>query len=315
MTTLDTSPDAEKVQIEIFRRMEPEKRLPVRCPSLRDLPHPSGGRNPETPSKLRRRTSQTGGDPMSPSGRPFSSGLSRRSRHSAMTPEDALRLLLSKLDEFEIPYMITGSFASNIQGFPRATQDADVVIEVEQGGFRKISRKLSASAFYRSSEAAMDALVRQQMFNVVHLETGFKVDLIIRKSRPFSRMEFSRRQPAFYLGANRWFATAEDTILAKLEWSRMVDSERQFNDALNVAKIQRDNLDRVYLEKWATELDVMDLLERRKRSTSWMKCRMKIMSSKIGSKSFPAAHSMKTWNACRARAYSRTTRSMSPSER
>ena len=175
--------------------------------------------------------------------------------------EDALKLLLSKLDECGIPYMITGSFASNIHGLPRATQDADVVIEVEQRTLERFLESLGP-AFYRSAEAAMDALAREQMFNVVHLETGFKVDLIIRKSRPFSRMEFSRRQPAFYLGANRWFTTAEDTILAKLEWSRMAGSERQFNDALNVAKLQRDNLDRVYLEKWARELNILDLLER-----------------------------------------------------
>ena len=177
-----------------------------------------------------------------------------------MTSEDALKLLLSKLDECGISYMITGSFASNIHGLPRATQDADVVIEVERKTLERFLQSLTPD-FYRSSEAAMDALDREQMFNVVHLETGFKVDLIIRKSRPFSKMEFSRRQPAFYLGANRWFATAEDTILAKLEWSKMSDSERQFKDALSVAKLQRDNLDRTYLEKWARELDILELLE------------------------------------------------------
>jgi hypothetical protein len=177
-----------------------------------------------------------------------------------MTSEDALKLLLSKLDECGISYMITGSFASNIHGLPRATQDADVVIEVDRKTLERFLESLTPD-FYRSSEAAMDALDKEQMFNVVHLETGFKVDLIIRKSRPFSKMEFSRRQPAFYLGANRWFATAEDTILAKLEWSKMSGSERQFKDALSVAKLQRDNLDRTYLEKWARELDILEPLE------------------------------------------------------
>jgi len=178
-----------------------------------------------------------------------------------MTSEHALKLLLSKLDECGIPYMITGSFASNVHGLPRATQDADVVIEVEQKALERFLEGLTPD-FYWSSEAAMDALGREQMFNVVHFETGFKVDLIIQKSRPFSKMEFSRRQPVFYLGANRWFATAEDTILAKLEWSKTSGSERQFNDALNVTKLQRDNLDRAYLEKWAKEIDVLDLLEK-----------------------------------------------------
>ena len=178
-----------------------------------------------------------------------------------MISEDALKLLLSKLDECRIPYMITGSFASNIHGLPRATQDADVVIEVERKSLERFLEILTPD-FYRSSEAAMDALNREQVFNVVHFETGFKVDLIIRKSRPFSKMEFSRRQPVFYLGANRWFATAEDTILAKLEWSKMAGSERQFSDALNVAKLQRENLDRAYLEKWAKEIGILNLLEK-----------------------------------------------------
>lgn len=178
-----------------------------------------------------------------------------------MTSEDALKLILFKLDECGIPYMITGSFASNIHGLPRATQDADVVIEVEPRTLERFLESLGL-AFYQSMEAAMEALAREEMFNVVHLETGFKVDLIVRKSRPFSRIEFSRRQPAFYLGENRWFATAEDTILAKLEWSKRAGSERQFNDALNVAKLQRENLDRAYLEKWARELDILDLLKK-----------------------------------------------------
>jgi hypothetical protein len=136
-----------------------------------------------------------------------------------------------------------------------------VIIDVEQTALERLLERLGL-AFYLNSEAAMDAILEQRMFNVIHLETGFKVDLIIRKSRPFSKTEFARRQPVFYLGADRWFATAEDTILAKLEWSRIGGSERQFIDALNVAKLQRDNLDRAYLEKWAKELDVLDLLER-----------------------------------------------------
>jgi hypothetical protein len=178
-----------------------------------------------------------------------------------MTPEDALKILLSKLDECGIPYMITGSFASNIHGLPRATQDADIVIEAQQRTLESLLETLG-SEFYWSLEAAMEALVEQGMFNVVHLETGFKVDLIIRKSRPFSQMEFSRRQAIFYLGANRWFTSAEDTLLAKLEWSKLSGSERQFNDALSVAKLQREDLDRSYLKRWARDLDVLDLLER-----------------------------------------------------
>jgi hypothetical protein len=178
-----------------------------------------------------------------------------------MNPEDALQLVLTKLDECQIPYMITGSFASNMHGVPRATQDADVVIEADQGSLDRFLENLGAE-FYASHEAAREALETQRMFNVVHLETGFKVDLIMRKSRPFSQIEFSRRQQVTYLGRSRWFATAEDVILAKLEWAKMGNTERQFTDAVNVAKIQGKGLDEAYLQKWAGKLEAEELLER-----------------------------------------------------
>ena len=91
-----------------------------------------------------------------------------------MTSEDALKLILSKLDECGIPYMITGSFASSIHGLPRATQDADIVIGAERKTLEKFIESLG-SAFYRSPEAAMDALAKEQMFNVIHLEQDLKL--------------------------------------------------------------------------------------------------------------------------------------------
>jgi hypothetical protein len=54
-----------------------------------------------------------------------------------MIPEESLQIILDRLEERGIAYMITGSFASNVHGMPRATQDADVVIE-ELGHIRKI---------------------------------------------------------------------------------------------------------------------------------------------------------------------------------
>jgi hypothetical protein len=178
-----------------------------------------------------------------------------------MTPEEALQLVFSKLDECSIPYMVTGSFASNMHGAPRATYDADVVIYVNQQSLEKLLESL-AEEFYLSPEGAREALARERMFNIIHLETGFKIHLIIKKSRAFSQEEFTRREKANYLGEPRWFATAEDVILAKLEWSKLGDSERQFIDALNVARIQGERLDRDYLEKWARDLDLEQHLEK-----------------------------------------------------
>ena len=178
-----------------------------------------------------------------------------------MNPEDALEIVLDRLEECAIPYMITGSFSSNIHGVPRVTHDADVIIETELSILLRFIQGLGDD-FYADSEAAKDAFAGNRMFNIIHLPTGFKVDLIFRKTRAFSKEEFIRRQKAQFLGQLRWFTSAEDIILAKLEWAKMGQSERQFSDAVNVAKVQGKSLDNNYLSKWAKELSIEMLLEK-----------------------------------------------------
>ena len=54
----------------------------------------------------------------------------------------------------------------------------------------------------------------------------------------------------------------EDTILSKLEWAKNSESGQQFLDALCVAIVQYESLERDYLYKWAKELKVESSLER-----------------------------------------------------
>ncbi len=110
-----------------------------------------------------------------------------------MSPDEVLQFVLNRLEGCGIDYMLTGSFAGNLHGVPRTTYDADIVIEVDSDSLNEFVRNLG-SAFYVSSDAARDVVSTRGMFNVIHLQTGFKVDFIVRKSRPFSKKEFSRRQ-------------------------------------------------------------------------------------------------------------------------
>lgn len=178
-----------------------------------------------------------------------------------MIPEEVLHIVLEKLDENGITYMVAGSFASNLHGVPRATQDADVIIESDK---RSLERFIDAlqDKFYADKNMAIDALLHRSMFNILHLDTGFKIDLIFLKRRDFSEEEFKRRRLSNFLGKDRWFTSPEDTILSKLEWSKLGESERQFNDAVNIAKIQGNKLDVQYLKQWANELDISKLLDK-----------------------------------------------------
>ena len=61
-----------------------------------------------------------------------------------------------------------------------------------------------------------------------------------------------------------YVASAEDIILAKLEWYRLGGevSDRQWRDILGVLKVQAGRVDLDYLRHWAAELKVDDLLQR-----------------------------------------------------
>lgn len=101
------------------------------------------------------------------------------------------------------------------------------------------------------------------MCNVIDVETGWKADLIVRKDRPFSREEFDRRVPATIGGVEMYVATAEDTVLAKLEWRKESRSEQPFRDIVGVLSAQDVDVD--YLTRWAEQLgitsDVREALE------------------------------------------------------
>ena len=96
------------------------------------------------------------------------------------------------------------------------------------------------------------------MFNIVDMKTSWKIDLIICKSRAFSREEFSRRKLQNVQGTSLFVASAEDMILAKLEWAKLGKSQRQIEDAANILKLRADWLDRTYLDKWVGELELAE---------------------------------------------------------
>ena len=171
-----------------------------------------------------------------------------------MNVAEVFRRITSALDEASIPYMLTGSFASAYHGAARATQDLDFVIAPTPAQLRTLVSLLPSKEYYVDLEAALEACRRESLFNVVDLETGWKIDFIIRKSRAFSQEEFRRRQPVQVQGAPLFVVSAEDAIISKLEWAKLAQSQRQIEDAAAILRMQWDALDRTYLQKWIGEL-------------------------------------------------------------
>lgn len=178
-----------------------------------------------------------------------------------MTPEqEALVGLVRVLEDLAVPHMVTGSVASSFHGRPRSTHDADVVIDPTPAQLEALVRALLAAGHYVDAARARDALLRRGQFNVVDARCAFKIDLIVRKDRPFSREELGRRQMVELAPDRRVaLASAEDTILSKLEWSKKAGrSEKQLEDAAGVLAVS-PGIDRAYVERWARELGVEQL--------------------------------------------------------
>ncbi len=109
--------------------------------------------------------------------------------------EDVLARFRKALDDAQIPFMIAGSFASTTHGFPRTTQDLDIVIDpANLAAIESFLDGFSEENYYFDRDAARDAFRRRSMFNLVDQEPGWKIDIIIRKRRAFSESEFTRRQ-------------------------------------------------------------------------------------------------------------------------
>jgi hypothetical protein len=176
-----------------------------------------------------------------------------------MTLQSTLALVVQALDAVGIPHMVAGSVASTHHSQPRTTQDIDLVIEADVAQLTRFVQQFDPDRYYVSDPLA--AVRGSGQFNLLDPASGWKVDLILRRDRPFSRSEFHRRQSVEILGVRTAVATAEDTILAKLEWSRLGESERQRRDVASILSSQLPDLDLSYLRHWAAELGLGDDLE------------------------------------------------------
>ncbi len=192
------------------------------------------------------------------------------------SPEIVLTLepVAAALSQLNVPFYICGSVASSIQGEPRSTLDIDLVADLQESDVDGLVAFLG-DAFYADAEAMREAIRHRSCFNLIHQATFLKVDVFVPQNRDFDREQMQRREfHPLQEGENTSkfpVATAENILLSKLEWYRLGHeiSERQWRDVLGVLKINCFDIDIEYLEKWAREIGVADLLERALDEAGW----------------------------------------------
>jgi hypothetical protein len=181
-----------------------------------------------------------------------------------MDPLQILQVVVSTLEKLGVPSMIVGSFASSSHGFPRLTQDLDLVAQLNRNQVEGFIAAFSPD-FYLDQGLIEQAVTDQTSFNIIHLESSFKVDIFPLPRGGYVEEEFSRRvlkqiDPRTDFAA--YVQSAEDALLSKLDWYHRGGevSENQWRDVIGILRIQGGRLDVEYLEKWAEELGISDLL-------------------------------------------------------
>lgn len=180
---------------------------------------------------------------------------------------DGMLVLVARIFEtVGARYAYVGSVASSNYGSPRSTNDIDLITDLSLADSTRFIQELGED-FYYSETSIRRALQTHKSFNLIRLELMLKVDVFCVAPEGFGQTCLARRSlepPVRGSDEKVYMITAEDTVLAKLEWFKKGGgtSDRQWTDILGILKAQGTSLDVPYLRAQATELKITDLLER-----------------------------------------------------
>ena len=173
---------------------------------------------------------------------------------------DIVRDVSARLEWGNLAYMLTGSMAMNYYAEPRMTRDIDLVVALTTQDTDTVMR-LFTPDYYVSRDAVSSSIAHESLFNLIRQESIIKVDCIVRKTSPYRRAEFERRQRIAIEDFSTWIASKEDLIISKLWWAKDSHSELQLRDVKNLAST---GCDADYIERWTNELGL---------SMLWQECK------------------------------------------
>ena len=177
-----------------------------------------------------------------------------------MTEEELLVDCLGRLERSGINYMLVGSMAGNYWGVPRSTHDIDFVIEYEAEHVSKLVAAFEGDFFIQ--EISVESGLRPpHQFNALDNRSALKVDFFRVAGDEYEFERFRRRKRVKLFKQPAWIAAPEDVLLHKLRWHLISPSDRQLTDARGIFLVSRDDLDREYMDHWAEQIGVTELLQ------------------------------------------------------
>ena len=156
-----------------------------------------------------------------------------------------------------IAYRVVGSLASMAYGEPRFTNDIDILADVRLDHLPQLLRAFPEPEYYLAESAMRSAIRAAGQFNVIHIPSGLKADIIVLREDEYSRTEITRGRRLHSPGEfDVWFGAPEDVILNKLRYFKESRSEKHLRDIASMLAIQGPAIDRGYIDSWANRLGV-----------------------------------------------------------
>jgi hypothetical protein len=165
------------------------------------------------------------------------------------------------LEQSEIPYALAGSIASMAWGEPRATLDIDVVVVLEAPSVPRLRALFPAPAFYMDEQVAAEAARRRSQFNVIHPESGIKIDFFIAGDA-IQRAQVGRRIRRRVLpDLEGYVSPPEELIIMKLRYYGWGGSEKHLRDVAAMIQISGGSIDLEHVRDLAEEHGLARLWE------------------------------------------------------
>jgi hypothetical protein len=171
---------------------------------------------------------------------------------------DVLKDVTKRFDQEGIEYFLVGSLATMYYGRPRFTQDLDLVVRIKARQVQAFEKLFPLEEYYcPPKEILQDEISRRGSFNLIHQNSGVKVDIVLDQETEFYASEFARKAKIEIApGLEINIASPEDLILKKLDYYREGRSQKHLTDIRDI--LMNVTLDEAYLHSWVAKLKLQD---------------------------------------------------------
>jgi hypothetical protein len=177
-----------------------------------------------------------------------------------VTSDEALGAVIDALNDLQLPYMVVGSFSSNFYGVPRATKDADVVIESKAASISAIAKRLGPR-FRLDPQSSFETITStvKYVFNLV--DEVFSIEVFLLSDDPHDQLRFQRRRKIQLLGREAWLPKVEDVVIMKTRWASSRGKGKDWDDVRNVVAVSNKLIDWNDVYHWCDQHGTRELLD------------------------------------------------------